>query len=109
MTKRIFLTLFLLVLGSAVFGADETSSKTTSSESEVGVEEKLGKIIPEGIYFYNSKGEKVEIKKLVSQKPTIIAPVYYKCTNVCNILQSTLTNILPQVKLNPYKDYQFYP
>jgi len=106
MVKKLFLVLFFLLLVSAVFGADESSSKTTPSESEVGVKEKLGKIIPEGIYFYNSKGEKVEIKKLVSQKPTVIAPVYYKCTNVCNILQSKLTNILPQVKLNPGKDYQ---
>jgi len=106
MKQRIFLTLLLLVFASAVFGANKTNSKATPSESEVGVEEKLGEIIPEGIYFYDSKGEQVEIKDLVSQRPTIIAPVYYKCTNVCNILQSTLTNILPQVKLNPYKDYQ---
>jgi len=106
MKKRIFLVLFLLALASTAFSADIGSNKTRPSESEVGVEEKLGNIIPEGIYFYNSKGEEVEIKKLVSQRPTIIAPVYYKCTNVCNILQSKLTNILPRVKLNPGKDYQ---
>jgi len=106
MKKRIFLTLLSLLLVSAAFGADKGSNKTRPPESEVGVEEKLGNIIPEGIYFYNSKGEKVEIKELVSQKPTIIAPVYYTCTNVCNILQSQLTNILPQVKLEPGKDYQ---
>jgi hypothetical protein len=46
MKQRIFLTLLLLMFASAVFGANKTNSKATPSESEVGVEEKLGEIIP---------------------------------------------------------------
>jgi len=38
--------------------------------------------------------------------PTIILPVYYSCTNVCNFLQSGLARVLPAIKRIPGKDYQ---
>jgi protein SCO1/2 len=43
---------------------------------------------------------------LVKKTPTVIAPVYFTCPNVCNLLQSSLSNIVPEIKLAPGKDYQ---
>jgi protein SCO1/2 len=39
-------------------------------------------------------------------KPTIFAPVYFNCPNVCNFLQSSLADVIPQIKLKPGVDFQ---
>jgi protein SCO1/2 len=38
--------------------------------------------------------------------PTIILPVYYSCTNVCNFLQSGLARVLPSIKPLPGREYR---
>jgi protein SCO1/2 len=73
---------------------------------DIGIEEHLGSYLPDNITFYDSNGEKVNIKEIIRKAPTIIAPVYFTCPNVCNILQSTIVNLIPQLNLIPGKDYQ---
>lgn len=104
--KKFLVFCFILVFAGALYCADSKAVSKGAPGDDVGITEKLGDIIPENIYFKNSKGNKVNIKEILTEKPTIIAPVYFTCTNVCNILQSKLTNIIPQVKLMPGKDYQ---
>ena len=37
--------------------------------------------------------------------PTIIAPIYYRCPNVCNFLQTDLARVLPNIRREPGKEY----
>ena len=41
-----------------------------------------------------------------ARQPTIIAPVYYRCPNVCHFLQGDLARVLPGLKLKAGEDYQ---
>jgi len=77
-----------------------------NASQDIGIEEHLGSYLPDNITFYDSNGEKVNIKEIIRKAPTIIAPVYFTCPNVCNILQSTIANLIPQLNLIPGKDYQ---
>ena len=52
----------------------------------VGLEERLGAKIPLDLTFRDESGRLVRLRDLVTV-PTIILPVYYSCTNVCNFLQ----------------------
>jgi protein SCO1/2 len=79
---------------------------TVDETQEVGIFEHLDSFIPDDTYFYDSDGNKVNIKELVKKAPTIVAPVYFTCPNVCNILQSSLVNLISQLSLTPNKDYQ---
>lgn len=78
---------------------------TEQNPEEVGLKEKLGEKIPLDLTFTDAEGRQVLLKDLITM-PTIIAPVYYSCPNVCNFLQADLARSLPQVKLEPGQDYR---
>lgn len=77
----------------------------SEDQPDVGVTEHLGEYLPEGLLFTDSAGRRVDLRELID-KPTIIAPVYFNCPTVCNLLQSSLARSLPQVGLAPGAEYQ---
>ncbi|MCD8554860.1 SCO family protein [Seleniivibrio sp.] len=78
---------------------------TPQEQSNVGVTEHLGSIIPLDLEFQTSDGRTVTLKEIVD-KPTLFAPVYYSCPNVCNFLQSRLADIIPQMKMKVGETFQ---
>lgn len=70
-----------------------------------GVDERLGDIIPEGILLRDETGKPIDPRSLMDV-PVIIAPIYYSCPTVCNMLQSSLARVLPQVSLQAGKEYR---
>lgn len=77
----------------------------SDDDDSVGLEENLGGKIPLNLAFRDEQGNPVRLAELVTQ-PTVIAPVYYRCPNVCHFLQGDLARVLPQLKLEPGKDYR---
>lgn len=71
----------------------------------VGLDEHLGAKIPLDITFHDESGQAVRLSELVTG-PTIILPVYYSCTNVCNFLQAGLARVLPAIKAKPGTEYR---
>jgi protein SCO1/2 len=71
----------------------------------VGITERLGDYIPLDLTFTDEDGNPVQLRDLVTG-PTIIAPVYYHCPNVCSFLQADLARTLPQIRLQPGSDYR---
>lgn len=72
---------------------------------QVGIDERLGARIPLDLSFRDETGKQVRLADLVTG-PTIILPVYYSCTNVCNYMQEGLARVLPEIKLLPGQDYR---
>lgn len=72
---------------------------------DIGVTEKLGGYIASEARFLDESGRPVTIGQIVD-KPTIVVPIYFSCPNVCAIIQSSLTRVLPDVKLTPGVDFQ---
>lgn len=75
------------------------------SAAKVGLDEKLGSHIPLDLIFRDEQGKPVRLADLVTM-PTVIAPVYYRCPNVCHFLQGDLARVLPELKLEAGTDYQ---
>lgn len=71
----------------------------------LGVNEHLGAKIPLDTTFRDETGKQVRLSQLVTV-PTIILPVYYSCTNVCNFLQGGLASALPGIKRKPGQEYR---
>ena len=80
-------------------------SATEASPSKVGLDEQLGAYLPLDLVFSDEQGNPVSLSELVT-KPTIIAPVYYRCPNVCHFLQGDMARVLPGLKLKAGEDYQ---
>ncbi|GAB6112764.1 SCO family protein [Desulfomicrobium salsuginis] len=72
---------------------------------DVGVTEKLGGHIAAEARFLDESGRAVTIGQIID-KPTIVVPIYFSCPNVCAIIQSSLTQVLPDVTLTPGVDFQ---
>lgn len=75
------------------------------AEAAIGVDERLGSRIPLDITFRDDNGRQVRLGELITS-PTIILPVYYGCSNVCNFLQNGLASAMPAVKRIPGKEYR---
>lgn len=80
-------------------------SNQSMPNNEVGIDEKIGAFIPLDLSFLDENGESVTLRELITG-PTIIAPVYYSCPNVCAFLQADLARNLPAIKLQPGQDYR---
>jgi protein SCO1/2 len=72
---------------------------------QVGLEERLGAKIPLDLTFRDETGRAHRLGELITG-PTIILPVYYGCTNVCNYLQGDLARVLPALRRTPGVDYR---
>jgi len=79
-------------------------SPDEESDPAVGLEERIGAAIPLELAFRDEEGRSVTLGELVSG-PTIIAPVYYGCPNVCNFLQAGLARVLPSIKRTPGEEF----
>jgi len=91
-------------------GAPSATSGVASRQLQegavrVGLDERLGAKIPLGLRFRDETGRSLPLSELITG-PTIILPVYYGCTNVCNYLQGGLARTLPEIKRAPGTQYR---
>jgi protein SCO1/2 len=70
----------------------------------IGIDEKLGQIIPLDLTFYDEKGQEVSLRQLI-HTPTILAPVYFSCPDVCSLLLYNVARVLNQLPSEPGKEY----
>ena len=96
-TKQLLKGLFPLVLFCTLL--------TSAFGNDVGVDEHLGARIPLDITFRDESGRQVRLADLVTG-PTIILPVYYRCSNVCSVLQTRMAAALQQLEREPLRDYR---
>ena len=72
---------------------------------DVGLDERLGSKVPLDAIFKDESGKSVRLGDLITG-PTIILPVYYACTNVCNYMQGGLARVIKELKGKPGVDYR---
>lgn len=107
MAWRIYGFCLFLLLAPVGWTGVATAHTEAEAVAEAGivVDEQLGAKLPLDLVFRDEAGLPVTLAALVSG-PTLILPVYYSCTNVCNFLQAGLARTLPDVRLAPVKDYR---
>ena len=57
---------------------------TFLNAAPLGIEEKLGKMVPLDLIFVNEKSERITLKKLMDGKPTILTLNYFRCAGICS-------------------------
>lgn len=89
-----------------LFANTAAGHEAAASKAEIALEAKLGQYIPAGAAFLDEDGGRVELKPLVD-KPTIVAPVYFKCMHECPLLLGGLAQALGRMDLvRPGRDYR---
>jgi len=81
------------------------ANETAQPKIEIGIDEKIGTMLPLDLTFYNSKGQLVALKDVI-KKPTILNFVYYKCPGICSPIMTELATIVDHMDMQIGKDYQ---
>jgi len=102
--KFILSLLILSVALSFPLSQIQAHQESPKEQPGVGLEEKLGQVVPLDLIFKDEKGNPVRLGQLI-HRPTILAPVYYHCPDVCSLLLHNLARALNQLSSEPGKEY----
>lgn len=72
----------------------------------VGLDQKLNSQIPLNLVFRNEAGQNVPLSAYFTTKPVVLALVYYRCPNLCDVTMTEMVTSLRRVALEPGKDYE---
>lgn len=95
--KTILITLMLI---GGIANANDSAKRI-----EIGIEEKIGNILPLNTMFFDEHGNFVSLKEIIT-KPTILNFVYYRCPGICSPILTELTSIVNFHEMEIGKDYQ---
>ncbi len=87
------LLMFLMLLG-------------TVHASSLGINEKLGAMVPLDLTFINEKGERVTLRELMDGKPTMISLNYFRCAGICTPQLNDMAKMLGRLDLAENTDYK---
>ena len=76
------------------------------SNQGLGIDEKLGTMVPLDLTFIDEDNTSVTLKKLMDGKPTLITLNYFKCAGICSPQLNHLSDALGLVKLAENTDYK---
>src|SRR5688572_3010511 len=86
--------------------SQNTSTGLPDALQEVGIEQKLGQQLPLDTELTNEDGRPVKLGELFkSERPVVLAFVYYECPMLCNEVLNGLTGSLKGISLNAGKDF----
>ncbi len=72
----------------------------------VGIDQRIGETIPLDVQFLDEEGRKIELSQYFGDKPVIIAPVYYRCPMLCQLVIEGFTRGLKALKFTADTEYE---
>ena len=77
-----------------------------SAATQLGINEKLGTMVPLDLTFLNEKGESKTLKELMNGKPTMISLNYFRCAGICTPQLADMAKMLGRLDLAENIDYK---
>ena len=72
----------------------------------LGIQEKLGNMVPLDLTFLNEESKSVTLKELMDGKPTILTLNYFRCAGICTPQLNDLAKMLSRLNLAENTDYK---
>jgi protein SCO1 len=105
MESKHVLRAWVIAVSALTFPLQAMNAQTvTSGFPDVGIEQKLGAIVPLDTHFADEYGRQVTLGQLITA-PTILALVYYNCPNVCDSLLTGIAGVLGPLPAEPGKEF----
>ena len=79
---------------------------SVTNAEPLGINEKLGDMVPLDLTFVDEKSNKKTLKELMNGKPTIITMNYFRCPGICTPQLEDLSRTLGQLDLEENSDYK---
>ncbi len=80
--------------------AKKTAAPLAVDDAVMGIEEKPGAMLPLDLRFANQKGDSVTLRECV-KGPTLLALLYFGCSDACGLLLSGIAHVLRSYADNP--------
>jgi protein SCO1/2 len=91
----------------AVPGSTGTAAQNMPSVlRNVGFEPTLNAHLPLDLPFRDETGKNVQLREYFTQKPVLLALVYYGCPMLCNQVEQGVVGTLRMLSFNPGRDYE---
>jgi len=104
---------FALLLGASAAsaqavptGTGPASQNVPSILQNVGFEPPLNGHLPLDLAFRDETGRSVQFREYFSQKPVLLALVYYGCPMLCDQTEQGVVGALRMLSFNPGRDYE---
>jgi protein SCO1 len=104
---------FALVLSASVASAQAVPSGTGPAAenmpavlANVGFEPQINAHLPLDLAFRDEAGRNVQLREYFTQKPVLLALVYYGCPMLCNQTEQGVVGALRMLSFNPGRDYE---
>ena len=111
--KRSICGVFALLLGATVASAQAVPSGTGPAAQNmpfvlrnVGFEPQLNAHLPLDLAFRDESGRNVQLREYFTQKPVLLALVYYGCPMLCDQTEQGVVGALRMLSFNPGRDYE---
>lgn len=79
---------------------------TSQALQDVGIEEKLGDVIPIDAKFSTVNGDSISLGDLLGDgKPVILNPLYYECPMLCGLVVDGVIDVVDNLAWKPGEDY----
>jgi protein SCO1/2 len=111
--KRSICGVFALLLSAGVASAQAVPSATGPAAQNmpfvlrnVGFEPQLNAHLPLDLAFRDESGRNVQLREYFTQKPVLLALVYYGCPMLCNQTEQGVVGALRMLSFNPGRDYE---
>lgn len=99
-TRGLSLLGFLLIAGAIAM------AQVPAPLSDVGVDQRLGVQVPLDLSFRDEYGRGVRLSDYLSDKPAILALVYYRCPMLCNEVLGGLVGSLKGISFDAGREFQ---
>lgn len=87
-----------------LYGHEDHKTEKTVDYAGISLDEKTGKKADLAASFLDENGSMVTMGSALT-RPTLVLPVYYRCTESCGLLIGNLAAAINEVALKPGKDY----
>ena len=105
--------IFALLLGASAASAQAVPSGTgpaaghmPSVLENVGFQPQLNAHLPLDLAFRDEAGRDVQLREYFTQKPVLLALVYYGCPMLCNQTEQGVVGALRMLSFRPGRDYE---
>jgi len=97
---RVLILVLILFCDGSLFAHVEQHRETKG----IGIDERLGHFVPLDLTFRDENGKPIVLRELID-RPTIFAPVFLSCPDVCSFLLSNLSATLNRLPGDPGKEF----
>jgi len=103
--REIIMAKFICFIAALLVFQNISGQGGLMEETIIGVDEKLGDIIPGDIRLIDENGEEAYLGEIID-KPTVISLVYYRCPGICSPLMEGIAEAIDRTDLVLGADYQ---